>query len=103
MRTTPAGRRRAAGANPVPRYNETHATSRNTYVYVEPILPAPLEPLRTIANNLYWTWNTDARALFERIDRERWEASGHNPIKLLQTVPRERSPGWRTTMAFWRT
>ena len=35
---------------------------------VEPVLPGPLEPLLAIANNLYWTWNTDARALFERID-----------------------------------
>ncbi|MEO9255514.1 MAG: alpha-glucan family phosphorylase, partial [Tepidiformaceae bacterium] len=57
-------------------------------LYVDPILPTPLEPLRTIANNLFWTWNTTARALFERIDRDLWEQTGHNPLKLLQTVPR---------------
>ena len=56
-------------------------------VVVEPALPAPLEPLLVIANNLYWTWNTDARALFERIDRARWEANGHNPLQLLQLTP----------------
>jgi starch phosphorylase len=54
---------------------------------VEPVLPTALEPLLVIARNLYWTWNTDARALFERIDRTRWEASGHNPLRLLQLTP----------------
>ncbi len=54
---------------------------------VEPVLPPELEPLRALAGNLYWTWNTGAAALFQRIDRERWQASGHNPVRLLQTVP----------------
>ncbi len=53
---------------------------------VEPALPPALDPLRQIAANLFWTWNTDAAALFQRIDRERWEASGHNPVKLLQIM-----------------
>ena len=26
---------------------------------VEPNLPAALEPLRGLARNLFWTWNTD--------------------------------------------
>lgn len=57
--------------------------------FVEPTLPAPLEPLRALAHNLYWTWSTDAAALFERIDRDLWRESGHNPIRLLQSVPQE--------------
>ncbi|GIW13219.1 MAG: alpha-glucan phosphorylase [Tepidiforma sp.] len=57
---------------------------------VEPRLPAPLEPLRRLARNLYWTWNTDAAALFERIDRELWRATNHNPVRLLQLVPEGR-------------
>jgi len=56
---------------------------------VEPALPPPLEPLRHIAANLFWTWNTDAAALFQRLDRDRWEATGHNPVRLLQITPRE--------------
>ncbi len=54
---------------------------------VEPAPPPPLEPLRRIAANLFWTWNTDAAALFQRMDRDRWEAAGHNPVRLLQIVP----------------
>ncbi|MEP7217099.1 MAG: alpha-glucan family phosphorylase, partial [Anaerolineaceae bacterium] len=53
----------------------------------EPVLPPALESLRALAQNLYWTWNTDAAALFERIDRECWEETGHNPVRLLQLVP----------------
>lgn len=56
-------------------------------MHVEPVLPAALEPLRQLASNLFWTWNTDAAALFERIDREAWESTGHNPVRLLQVVP----------------
>jgi len=39
--------------------------------------------------NLWWSWNTDATELFSRIDSNRWEATGHNPVRLLQTLPRD--------------
>src|SRR5690349_9705807 len=55
---------------------------------VEPWLPPDLEPLRALARNLYWTWNTEAAALFERMDGAAWEQSGHNPVRLLQEAPR---------------
>ncbi|MGE5595582.1 MAG: alpha-glucan family phosphorylase [Hyphomicrobiales bacterium] len=54
---------------------------------VEPVLPPALEPLRTLARNLYWTWNTDAARLFERLGGPLWESSGHNPVRVLQLVP----------------
>lgn len=57
---------------------------------IDPRLPEPLEPLRELAGNLYWTWNTDAGALFERIDRELWRETAHNPVRLLQLVGQER-------------
>ena len=47
-------------------------------------LPPPLQPLAAVAMNLWWSWQPDAPALFEAIDPERWERSGHNPIKLLR-------------------
>ncbi|MCC7089078.1 MAG: alpha-glucan family phosphorylase [Dehalococcoidia bacterium] len=53
---------------------------------VEPALPPALEPLRRLSENLFWTWNTDAVALFERIDRDAWQETGHNPVRLLQGV-----------------
>ncbi|MBK9342443.1 MAG: DUF3417 domain-containing protein [Dehalococcoidia bacterium] len=54
---------------------------------VEPPLPEPLAPLRDLVANLYWTWNTDAASLFERLDRELWQETGHNPVALLQRIP----------------
>ena len=57
---------------------------------VEPALPTALEPLRRLSQNLFWTWNTDAVALFERIDREAWQETRHNPVGLLQRVAASR-------------
>jgi len=57
---------------------------------VSPALPAPLEPLRSLAYNLYWSWNIEATALFRRLDRDLWEASHHNPVLMLGTISQER-------------
>jgi starch phosphorylase len=54
---------------------------------VEPSLPPALEPLRSLARNLFWTWNTDTASLFERIEPGLWEATSHNPLRVLQLVP----------------
>jgi starch phosphorylase len=53
---------------------------------VEPALPAALEPLRALCRNVYWTWNTDAASLFERLDRRLWERTNHNPVRVLQLM-----------------
>lgn len=57
---------------------------------VQPALPPELEPLRVLSRNLYWTWNADAAELFERIDRDLWKRTGHNPVVLLQRTPASR-------------
>ena len=51
---------------------------------VSPRLPAVLEPLRELAHNLWWTWEPEARRLFRHLDTELWEATNHNPIRMLQ-------------------
>lgn len=53
---------------------------------VTPALPGPLEPLRALAYNLRWSWSHDAIELFRRLDRDLWESSGHNPIRMLGTI-----------------
>ena len=45
--------------------------------------------LRALAFNLSWTWDRGIRAVFERLDPERWEATGHNPVELLRRLDRE--------------
>jgi starch phosphorylase len=51
-----------------------------------PFLPARIEALATIATNLAWSWNLDARALFRTIDEPLWHITRHNPIDLLRRV-----------------
>ncbi len=57
---------------------------------VIPALPTILEPLREVATNLRWTWDRETKQLFERLDPQAWEASGHDPLKLLATIEPER-------------
>ncbi|HYF52138.1 MAG TPA: alpha-glucan family phosphorylase [Planctomycetota bacterium] len=57
---------------------------------VVPALPARLSALREIANNLWWSWNQEAREVFTRIDRDAWEASYHNPIAMFSRVSQKR-------------
>jgi len=58
-------------------------------------LPGPLQPLATLATNLWWCWHPEAAALFQALDPQRWERWGHNPIKLL----REAGPLWLEQLA----
>jgi len=57
---------------------------------VVPALPKRLSALRDVANNLWWTWTQEARDVFVRIDRDAWEASGHNPIAMFGRVSQKR-------------
>ena len=53
---------------------------------VIPRLPAELERLRDLASNLRWAWNSETIELFRRLDRDLWEASGHNPVRMLGDI-----------------
>jgi starch phosphorylase len=53
---------------------------------VRPSLPEALQPLLRIAYNLRWSWDAGAVQLFLRLDRDLWEATGHNPVRLLGSV-----------------
>ncbi len=53
-------------------------------------LPEPLSGLVELAYNLHWTWNHEAIALFRRLDRDLWESTGHNPVRMLGRVSQPR-------------
>ncbi|MEO8666779.1 MAG: alpha-glucan family phosphorylase, partial [Ignavibacteria bacterium] len=42
--------------------------------------------LREVANNLRWSWSKDAVELFNDINPDFWNWSGHNPVKLLNEI-----------------
>ena len=57
---------------------------------VTPSLPAPLARLRDLAYNLRWAWNPETIELFRRLDSDLWEATGHNPVRLLGSIDQSR-------------
>lgn len=59
-------------------------------VFVERHLPQSLKDLETLSKNLWWCWNQSAMDLFKSIDPELWEASGFNPIAMLDQVSLKR-------------
>lgn len=59
------------------------------HVIVEPELPKTLLPLRELAFNLWWSWNTGAAELFESIDPEQWLEKNRNPVVFLESISLE--------------
>ena len=58
-------------------------------ITVTPELPKRIGELGKIANNLWWSWNTDFLKLFKMIDVDLWERVEKNPIKFLKQVSQE--------------
>lgn len=56
------------------------------YIEAEATLPEPLIRLSDLANNLYYAWNNDIRALFARLDALLWRDCGDNPKIFLRQV-----------------
>src|SRR4051794_33293242 len=57
---------------------------------VRPSLPAELGALEDLAMNLRWSWDAQTRDLFRWVDPEQWDASIHDPVRLLGSVPQPR-------------
>ena len=59
-------------------------------ITIIPSLPEKMEFLKTLANNLWWAWNHDAIDLFRRLDRDLWQETNQNPIKMLGQISQSR-------------
>ncbi|MDE6153862.1 MAG: alpha-glucan family phosphorylase, partial [Muribaculaceae bacterium] len=59
-------------------------------VTVKAELPSKLKPLEEIAKNLWWVWNSDAKALFRDLNPDLWRNTGENPVMVLQQLSFER-------------
>ncbi|MGH1433282.1 MAG: alpha-glucan family phosphorylase [Lewinella sp.] len=69
-------------------------------IFIESQLPAVLEPLRELSNNLWWSWNEDAIELFHSIDSEALKALNYNPVALLDQLSLEQSQALAEDKAF---
>ena len=59
-------------------------------ITVNPQLPKNINRLQEIANNLWWSWNSEFLRLFKDIDSDLWETVDKNPVKFLKRVSQER-------------
>jgi glycogen phosphorylase len=53
-------------------------------------VPQRIGRLDELANNLWWSWHKQARDLFPALDHRLWHSTGHNPVRLLQDIGREK-------------
>ena len=59
-------------------------------ITVNPQLPKRIGRITEIANNLWWSWNTDFLGLFKMIDIDLWERCNKNPVKFLKSVEQQK-------------
>ena len=59
-------------------------------ITVIPQLPKELKKLEEIANNFWWSWNTEFLKIFKMIDIDLWERIDKNPTKFLKLVSQEK-------------
>jgi glycogen phosphorylase len=54
-----------------------------------PAIPDRLRRLPELASDLWWTWNTQAREVFRRLDYPLWRQTAHNPVVMLRFISPE--------------
>jgi starch phosphorylase len=59
-------------------------------VTIKSKVPAKLEKLQLLSENLWWVWNNEATDLFKEIDNTVWNDCGRNPVLFLEKVSIER-------------
>ncbi len=59
-------------------------------ISVQPNLPMEFKGLEEISMNLWWSWNYEARELFEMIGTGLFKRAEYNPVKLLKEVSIDR-------------
>jgi starch phosphorylase len=63
-------------------------------------LPERIGRLEELANNLWWSWHTQARDLFRALDYPLWRLGGHNPVKQLREISTDKLAAAATDPVF---
>ncbi|NTV47966.1 MAG: DUF3417 domain-containing protein, partial [Chlorobiales bacterium] len=45
--------------------------------------------LNELSKNLWWSWDTEAKQIFEELSPLLWERNNHNPVELLRHISRD--------------
>ena len=59
-------------------------------INVKSQIPEALKKLDTLAHNMWWSWNQDAKDLFAMLDEKLYNECGKNPVLLLEKLGYER-------------
>jgi phosphorylase/glycogen(starch) synthase len=59
-------------------------------IYVQSDVPEKLHALKELANNLWWSWNTEAEDMYKHMDPTLWEEVKHNPKLMLEKIDYKR-------------
>src|SRR6267142_5101933 len=52
-------------------------------------LPDRVSRLNELAYDLWWSWTSDARNVFRRLDYPLWRLTAHNPVRMLRLLSEE--------------
>lgn len=71
-----------------PNIDKNHQINQPTWlsVMIHRSIPEKLKALDELSKNLWWSWNDEAKEIFELVDMDQWWASGNNPIVLLDKI-----------------
>jgi len=53
-------------------------------------IPDRIARLKELAYDFWWSWDPEARHLFETLDRVLWDRTHHNPVAILRDITAER-------------
>ncbi len=53
-------------------------------------IPDRIARLKELAYDFWWSWDPEARHLFEMLDRVLWDRTHHNPVAILRDITAER-------------
>jgi glycogen phosphorylase len=69
---------------------------------VRPQMPEGLAALEALAMNLRWSWDEQTRDLFRWVDPDGWDATVHDPMRLLAVVSKDRLRTLQADAGFMR-
>jgi starch phosphorylase len=56
-------------------------------------IPERISRIWDLAYNVWWSWQPEARELFQQLDYPVWRTSGHNPVKLIYETSKDNLEG----------
>ncbi|QHS58162.1 alpha-glucan family phosphorylase [Chitinophaga agri] len=76
-------------ATPLQIQTNNNASATWHEINISASFPSALAPLLRLSKNLWWSWHSDAGALFQQIDPMLWEQCREDPLRMLHNLSYE--------------